>query len=118
MAQIKPIPRASPAPLSETLPAIIRERRLRAGLSLNQLASRAGVSRQMLGYVKRQERLPTVDVLERICGGLEISITRLIIVAQRLASAPAACRRCHYSCVVCGRLMWLNPTRDCTRPGR
>src|ERR1017187_7114730 len=115
MAQIKPIPRTSPTPLSETLPVIIRERRLRAGLSLYQLAERTGVSRQMLGYVERHERFPTVDVLERISGGLDIAITRLIACANRLASAPAACRRCHYSCVVCGRLVWLNPTRGCTR---
>jgi transcriptional regulator with XRE-family HTH domain len=114
----KPFSPSLPAPLSGALAALLRERRKRAGLTLDKLARRSGVSRQMLGYVEGRQRRPTVDLLARICTGLEISLARLIRLAQRLAAAPAACRKCHYSCVENGRLVWLNPARGCTRPGR
>jgi len=106
-----------PAPLSAALPAILRDRRKQAALTLAKVSARSGVSRQMLGYVEGRQRKPTMDLLERICGGLEIPLTRLIRLAQRLTTAPAACRKCHYSCLENGRLVWLNPARDCTRPG-
>jgi transcriptional regulator with XRE-family HTH domain len=118
VADFKPHSPALLTPLSEALAALLRDRRKQAALSLDKLAERTGVSRQMLGYVEARERKPTVDLLDRICHGLEIPLTRLIARAKRLASAPAACRKCHFSCVENGRLVWLNPSRGCTRPGR
>lgn len=115
---LKPHSPALPAPLGRTVAVVLRDLRKQAALTLAKLSARTGVSRQMLGYVERLERKPTLDLLERICVGLEISLTRLIRLAQRLAAAPAACRKCHYSCMAGGRLVWLNPARGCTRPGR
>jgi transcriptional regulator with XRE-family HTH domain len=56
----------------------IRNERGRRGLSLEQLAERAGVSRSMLSDVERGAKLPTVLVLDRIATGLDTSIARLL----------------------------------------
>jgi transcriptional regulator with XRE-family HTH domain len=56
----------------------VREERARRGLSLEDLAGRAGVSRSMLSDVERGAKLPTVLVLDRIATGLDTSIARLL----------------------------------------
>jgi transcriptional regulator with XRE-family HTH domain len=56
----------------------IRHERARRGLSLNDLARRAGVSRSMLSAVERGSKAPTVLVLDRIATGLDTSIARLV----------------------------------------
>lgn len=56
----------------------IRSKRGRRGLSLEELAARAGVSRSMLSDVERGAKLPTVLVLDRIATGLDTSIARLL----------------------------------------
>src|SRR3989442_9403305 len=56
----------------------IRDERRRRGLSLEELASRAGVSRSMLSDVERGGKAPTVLVLDRIATGLDTSIARLL----------------------------------------
>jgi transcriptional regulator with XRE-family HTH domain len=40
--------------------AVIRQRREQAGLSLNQLAERTRLSRQMLSFVESGRRMPTM----------------------------------------------------------
>ena len=56
----------------------IRAERQRRGLSLAELAGRAGVSRSMLSDVERGAKAPTVLVLDRIATGLGTSIARLL----------------------------------------
>ena len=56
----------------------IRHERARRGLSLDDLARRAGVSRSMLSAVERGHKAPTVLVLDRIATGLDTSIARLV----------------------------------------
>ena len=56
----------------------IRRERARRGLSLNELAAKAGVSRSMLSAVERGSKAPTVLVLDRIATGLDTSIARLL----------------------------------------
>ena len=65
-------------PHIERLGPRIRDERGRRGLSLEQLADRAGVSRSMLSDVERGAKLPTVLVLDRIATGLDTSIARLL----------------------------------------
>jgi XRE family transcriptional regulator, regulator of sulfur utilization len=57
-----------------------RIRRLREGmdLSLRDLADRSGVSAPMLSQVERGETSPTLQVAERIAGGLELSLSQLL----------------------------------------
>jgi transcriptional regulator with XRE-family HTH domain len=56
----------------------IRLARLGRRLSLDQVASRAGVSRSMLSAVERGAKVPTVLVLDRIATALDSSIARLL----------------------------------------
>ena len=61
-----------------TLGRRVRDERARRGLSLEELAARAGVSRSMLSDVERGAKSPTVLVLDRIATGLDTSIARLL----------------------------------------
>jgi transcriptional regulator with XRE-family HTH domain len=56
----------------------LREERRRRGLSLDELAAVAAVSRSMLSDVERGGKVPTVLVLDRIATGLGTSIGRLL----------------------------------------
>ena len=67
----------------------LRDERLRQNVSLNILAARAGVSRQMLSYVEQELRKPTLDTLLRICEALEIRVEDLIANARKMAVEPA-----------------------------
>lgn len=79
----KPIPRTSLEPVCLALAAVIRERRRRAGWSLNQLAARTGLSRQMLSFVETERRVPTVDTVARISRALELPLSQLVAAAER-----------------------------------
>jgi transcriptional regulator with XRE-family HTH domain len=67
-----------PARLSRTVGQIVRNLRRLSGLTLDQLATRAGVSRAMLSSVERGEKSPTLSVLAGIASGLDVSISRLM----------------------------------------
>jgi transcriptional regulator with XRE-family HTH domain len=56
----------------------IRDERSRRGLSLEQLARKARVSRSMLSAVERGEKAPSVLILDQIATGLGTSIARLL----------------------------------------
>jgi len=62
---------------------ILREERIRQGVSLTRIAEMAGLSRQMVGYVERGLRVPTIDTLLRICGALQIDAVSALRRAQR-----------------------------------
>jgi transcriptional regulator with XRE-family HTH domain len=65
-----------------------RIRRLRSGqgLSLDDLAARSGVSRAMLSRIERGESSPTAQLLNRVCGGLGVTLSRLFAAAERTPS--------------------------------
>jgi transcriptional regulator with XRE-family HTH domain len=56
----------------------IKQLRLQAGLSLEQLADRSEVSRSMLSAIERGEKAPTIVVLHRVASGLGLTMTRLL----------------------------------------
>lgn len=64
----------SSARLGERVRALRRE----AGLTLDGLAERAGVSRAMLSKVERGEKNPTLVVAARVAEGLGVTLTQLI----------------------------------------
>ena len=64
---------------------IIREERIRRGLSLNVLAARAGLSRQMVSYVEQEQRNPSLDTLLRIAEVLETPLDTLLQSARLAA---------------------------------
>ena len=49
--------------ISSEVARIIREERTNRGLSLNALAARAGLSRQMVSYIEQEERNPSLDTM-------------------------------------------------------
>ncbi len=63
----------------------IRRRRHELGWSLDTLASKAGVSKAMLGQIEREESSPTVGILWKIATGLEISFSTLLDSSQHKA---------------------------------
>jgi transcriptional regulator with XRE-family HTH domain len=65
-----------------------RVRSLRAGrgLTLDELATRAGVSRAMLSRIERGESSPTAQLLNRVCGGLGVTLSALFASAEKAAS--------------------------------
>jgi transcriptional regulator with XRE-family HTH domain len=68
---------------------ILRVERQKLGLSLSTLGERAGLSYQMISYVEREMRSPTLDTLLRITGALHVSLAEVMRRAEK-ASGPGA----------------------------
>jgi len=51
---------------------ILRQERISRKMSLATVAEKAGISYQMVGFVERQERNPTLDTVLRICEAIGI----------------------------------------------
>ena len=64
--------------------AILREERERRGISMTILAEQAGLSQQMVSYVEREMRNPTLDTLLRITGVLGIELSQVVARASKL----------------------------------
>ena len=69
---------------------LLREERQTRALSLNVLADRAGLSRQMVSYVEQQERNPTIDTLLRLTAAMDVNLEDLIARARVAASKHAS----------------------------
>jgi transcriptional regulator with XRE-family HTH domain len=57
---------------------LLRAERLKRGVSMTRLAEQAGLSQQMVSYMERGMRNPTIDVLLRVSGALEIRFDSII----------------------------------------
>jgi transcriptional regulator with XRE-family HTH domain len=64
--------------VSTEVARLLRKERIRAGLSVYRVAKRSGVSQQMIGYVERGMRNPTLDIMLRIANALDVDLWRLI----------------------------------------
>lgn len=73
------------------LAARIRALRAERGLTLEALAGLAEVSRAMLSRIERGESSPTAQLLNKICGGLRITLSELFAETEKPASP--LCRR-------------------------
>ena len=60
------------------LAASLEAARRGQGLSLNEVATRSGLSHTMVMRVEKRDRLPTIDTLLRIADALEIDLWKLI----------------------------------------
>jgi transcriptional regulator with XRE-family HTH domain len=67
----------------ERLGARAKELRRRRGLTLEDLAERAGVSRAMISKVERGEKNPTLVVAAKVAEGLGVTISELLGVEER-----------------------------------
>lgn len=64
----------------------LRQERERKGLSMNLVAQRAGLSQQMVSYVEREMRNPTLETLLRIAAALEVDLSDVLRAAQQAAA--------------------------------
>ena len=62
---------------------ILRQEREQRVLSMNLVAERAGMSQQMVSYVEREMRNPTLETLLRIAAALEVDFAEVLKRAQR-----------------------------------
>jgi len=60
----------------------LRDTRVRKGLSMSAVAERAGLSQQMVSYVERQMRMPTLDTVLRMSEALAIDPSELLRKAR------------------------------------
>lgn len=78
----KPGSAADPRPSGDDVVSALGQRvkalRTEAGLTLEQLARRSGVSRAMLSKVERGEKSPTLSVISRTAVGLNVSLSSLL----------------------------------------
>jgi transcriptional regulator with XRE-family HTH domain len=56
----------------------LREQRIKRGVSMNRVAKMAGLSQQMVSYVERGMRHPTLDTLLRMADTLNVDLWRLL----------------------------------------
>ena len=61
----------------------IRKARLKAGLTQERLAFKAGVSRQYVSVLELNEKSPTVDTLIRVCRAMGASAGKIIARVEK-----------------------------------
>ena len=57
---------------------LLKAERLRRHISMTRVANEAGLSQQMISYVERGMRSPTLDTLLRIAGVLKIDLWKIL----------------------------------------
>jgi transcriptional regulator with XRE-family HTH domain len=62
---------------------LLREERERRKLSKYMLAQKSGLSPQMISYVEREMRNPTLETVLRIAEALEVDLSDLITEARK-----------------------------------
>jgi transcriptional regulator with XRE-family HTH domain len=84
-----PVPAIVPAPVPahplarSTLATVLRELRLRAGLSQRQLAARLPVPRSYVSKLENEKATPTLSSLERVATALGVTMTQLLRECER-----------------------------------
>lgn len=68
--------------IESRIAANLRRRREELGLSLGQLATRSGVSKAMIAKVESGASSPTAGLLGRLCGGLGVTLSALMMEAE------------------------------------
>jgi len=64
----------------------LRKARLKAGLTQEQVAAQARISREYVSQLERNRQSPTVDMLLRVCAMLKVSASRLIAKVEKADS--------------------------------
>ena len=57
--------------------------RMQAGLTLNDLAARSGVSRAMIGRVERAQSSATAALLNKLCAALDVSLSDVVALSEK-----------------------------------
>ena len=74
--------------IAQEIGAKIRYLRLKRGMSQETLALNCDMNPAFLGHVERGMRCPTVNTLQRICNGLDITLTELILTQSGEEQTP------------------------------
>lgn len=61
---------------------ILRREREAAGLSQEGLAELAGLHRNYVGLLERGQRIPSLLVIEKLCGALNTSLSRFFSAVE------------------------------------
>ena len=69
----------------EAVAGILREERERRGLAMLTVAERAGVSQQMVSYVERGIRRPTLEMALRIAKAIGVELAEVLVRAEKLS---------------------------------
>lgn len=72
---------------------LIQTERVRQKLSLNEVATRSGLSHTMVMRVEKRERLPTIDTLLRIADALQVDLSSVLKQAIGGAKRGDAAKR-------------------------
>jgi transcriptional regulator with XRE-family HTH domain len=85
---------AAESNLNDRIAARVRDLRAARRLSLDALATASGVSRSMISLIERGESTPTAVVLEKLAGGLGVTLASLFDAPEgaRAAAGPIARR--------------------------
>lgn len=81
------VAKARPEIIGSTVVRLLRTKREALGLSMNEVASRAGLSHSMVSRVEHELRRPTLDTLLRITGAMGIELWPLLKEAE-IADPP------------------------------
>jgi transcriptional regulator with XRE-family HTH domain len=95
MVDISSIMKEAVASLNERIADRVRELRAARDLSLDELATKSGVSRSMISLIERGESSPTAAVLEKLAAGLSVTLASLFdapAAAGGVSSGPIARR--------------------------
>ena len=79
MKKAKDQPESEPAELASLVGERIRKIRKEEGLSLELFALRCDMNAAYVGHIERGVQNPTLNTLERICKGLDISVENLFM---------------------------------------
>lgn len=76
---------ARPEAICSEVATLIRASRLEKGLTTTEVARRAGLSQQMVSYVEKRARKPTLDTLLRISDAMDLDLPNLLRAAKKNA---------------------------------
>ncbi|MBF9196357.1 helix-turn-helix domain-containing protein [Microvirga sp. BT290] len=74
------------------LAARLRDLRTGAGMTLDGLSERTGVSRSMISLIERGESSPTAAVLDKLAAGLGVTLASLFAGQEGAAASPLSRR--------------------------
>ena len=69
--------------LDKAIGSRLKELRTKQGLSLNELASRSGVSRAMIGRIERAQSSATATLLGKLCAALDTTLSSIVGLSDR-----------------------------------
>jgi transcriptional regulator with XRE-family HTH domain len=78
------VPKADlPREIATEVARLVHRERARRKISIYRLAKMSGVSQQMISYVERGMRNPTLETLLRIANALNVDLSKLIKQASK-----------------------------------